>query len=246
MKKMVWVVSVLSVLVLVSFAQAQMGRSPMPKFYTEFKPVVGGWSEYDVKGKGEGSHKMRIAVVGKEGDAYWLETVMDGGREGKMITKVLVSGNPDDTKNVKRMIIKTGNRPAMEMPVQMMSRGARPQESTGKVIDKGSESIKVPAGTFTAQHIQYQHADGVVDGWIIKDVSPYGLVKSQTKDTEMVLIAYGTGAQTLITEQPQKFEMPKMPQMPQVPQMQIPRTPQKGQPAKPEADDDDDDDDEDD
>jgi hypothetical protein len=236
MKKMALVVSVLSVLVLVNLAYAQMGKNPAPRFYSEFKPVVGGWSEYEIKARGEAPMKMKIAVVGKEGDAYWFESVMDGGREGLMISKMLVSGNPDDTSNVKRMIVKTGKRPAMEMPVQMMGRGKQPQGTPGKMIDKGIETIKVPAGSFSAQHVQYQQPDGVVDGWVYKDVSPYGLIKSKTKDTEMVLIAYGTGAKTQITEQPQKFQMPQMPQM------QAPGAIQKGQPVKPQADDDDDDD----
>jgi len=48
-----------------------------------------------------------------------------------------------------------------------------------------------------------------------KDVSPYGMIKPVSKDTEMVLIRYGTGAKTLITETPQKFEMPKRPQIPE-------------------------------
>ena len=240
MKRMVWVVSILSVLVLVNLALAQMGRSSAPRFYSEFKPVVGGWSEYEIKAKGEAPLKMKIAVVGKEGDAYWVERVMEGGREGKTISKMLVSGNPDDTRNVKRMIVKSGNRPAMEMPPQMMDRGTKTQEPTEKWIDKGSETIKVPAGSFTTQHVQYQQPDGVVDGWLHKDIHPYGLVKSQSKESEMVLIGYGTGAKTLITEQPRKFEMPQM----QKPQTQTPRALQKGQPpAKPQADDEDDDDD---
>jgi hypothetical protein len=42
---------------------------------------------------------------------------------------MLVSGNPEDQKHIKRIIVKMGK---------------------GKTIDKGAESIKVPAGTFTA------------------------------------------------------------------------------------------------
>jgi hypothetical protein len=241
MRRVVWIVSIVSVLLFAGFAHAQMGKSSFPKFHSEFKPLVGGWSEYEIKTKGgEGPTKMKIAVVAKEGDAYWFETVFDGGREGKTISKMLVSGNPDDTKNVKRMIFKTGNKPAMEMPVQMTGRGrGQTQEPSGKVIDKGTETIKVPAGSFTAQHMQIQHAEGVVDSWIYKDVSPYGLIKSQSKDHEMVLIGYGTGAKTLITEQPRRFEMPKMPQM----QMQSP--PGGRIPSQPANDDDDDDDDDD-
>jgi hypothetical protein len=63
--------------------------------------------------------------------------------------------------------------------------------------------------------MQYQDGEIVEDIWIHKDISPYGMVKSQSKEFEMVLLGYGTGAKTLITETPQKFEMPKMPQMPQ-------------------------------
>jgi hypothetical protein len=60
--------------------------------------------------------------------------------------------------------------------------------------------------------MQYQDGEIVVDTWVQKDVSPYGMVRSQSKEFEMVLLGYGTGAKTLITETPQKFEMPQMPQ----------------------------------
>jgi len=212
MKKMLWIVSILLVLVLSQIAYAQFGKTSGPSFHGEFKPVVGGWSEYQVTTKGSSPSKMKMAIVGKEGDAYWYETVMEGGREGRTIMKMLVSGNPEDQKNVKRIIVKQGNEPAMEMPVQMMGQASKAQESRGKVIDKGTETIKVPAGTFKTQHTQYQDAEGVVDTWVYKDVSPYGMIKSLSKDTEMVLIGYGTGAKTQITETPQKFEMPQMPE----------------------------------
>jgi len=214
MKKFPLIVSILLLLSFVPIVHAQFGKSSGPKFYSDFKPVVGTWSEYQMTSKGEGSTKMKIAIVGKEGDAYWYESVMEGGRQGRIITKMLVSADPGDTKNVKRMIFKQGNEPGMEMPVQMMQQSSKGQEPKGKVVDKGSETIKVPAGTFTTQHMQYQDGETVVDSWVHKEVSPYGMVKSQSKDFEMVLLGYGTGATTLITETPQKFEMPQMPQMP--------------------------------
>jgi len=202
------------VLLTVQFAHAQLGKTAGPRFYSEFKPVVGGWSEYEMTTKGEPSSKMKVAIVGKEGDAYWYETVMETKREGKVITKMLVSGNPEDQKNVKRMIVKMGNEPAMEMPVGMMQ-PSKTQEKPGKLIDKGTETIKVPAGTFKAQRMQYQDPEGVMDTWVSKDVSPYGMVKSQSKDFEMVLLRYGTDAKSQITETPQKFEMPQIPQRPE-------------------------------
>jgi hypothetical protein len=209
MRKIVFIISVLSILCLVQLGYAQFGKGRGPKFYSDFKPVVGGWSEYQMTGKGEQPSKMKIAIVGKEGDAYWYETVMETKQEGRMISKMLISGNPEDQKSIKRMIVKMGDEPAMEMPVQMMQ-GSKDQGQRGKTIDKGTESIKVPAGTFTTQHMQYQDGETVVDTWVHKDISPYGMVKSQSKEFEMVLLGYGTGAKTLITETPQKFEMPQM------------------------------------
>lgn len=211
MKKLVWVTLSLFTLSFANFAHAQLGKTSGARFYGDFKPIVGGWSEYQMTSKSEGSTKMKVAIVGKEGNAYWYETVMEGGRQGRIITKMLVSGDPGDTKNVKRMIFKQGNESAMEMPVEMMQQQSRTQEQKGKVIDKGSETVKVPAGTFKTQHMQYQDVE-TVDTWIYKDVSPYGMIKSQSKDFEMVLIGYGTGAKTLITETPQKFEMPQIPE----------------------------------
>jgi len=213
MKKKIWIVSVVIAFSAGSIAHAQFGKGTGPRFYSDFKPIVGGWSEYQMIPKGEPSSKIKIAIVEKEGDAFWYETVFEGKQEAKMISKMLVSGNPGDKKNVKRMIFKNGNEPAMEMPVQMMQmqQGSQSQEPKGKVIDKGEETVKVPAGTFKTQHYQYQDGGTVVDAWIQKDVSPYGTVKTQSKDFEMVLTGYGTGAKTLITETPRKFEMPKMP-----------------------------------
>ena len=208
MKRMVVIGSLVLTFAFASLVYAQFGRMSGPRFYTEFKPVVGGWSEYQMTPKGDSSAKMKLAIVAKEGEDYWYETVLERKQEGKMISKMLVSGNPGDRKNVKRMIIKSGNDPAMEMPVQMMQQGSQSQESKGKVVDKGTETIKVPAGTFTCQHMQYQDGETVVDAWVAKNISPYGMVKSQAKEFEMVLLGYGAGAKTLITETPKKFEMP--------------------------------------
>ncbi len=216
MEKTLVVVSIMFGIFSISPAQAQMEKSVGPKFYSDFKPVVGGWAEYQMSQSGGPTSKMKIAIVGKEGDSYWFETIIETKQEGRTISKMLVSGNPEDPKNIKRMIVKTGNEPAMEMPIQMMQ-GSGEQEEKGKTTDKGTESIKVPAGTFTARHIQYQFEDYVEDTWIHKDVALFGVVKSKSKDSELVLLGHGTGAKTQLTETPQKFEMPQMPPIPSRP-----------------------------
>ncbi|MFH2011721.1 MAG: hypothetical protein ABIJ37_03300 [Pseudomonadota bacterium] len=213
MKKIVIVVLTLLVLLPLNIAYAQYGNTSGNMFYGDFKPVVGKWSEYQITTSGNAPSKMKVAIVGKEGNAYWYETIIEGKREGQIITKTLVSGDPSDQNNIKRMIIKRGNEPAMEMPVQMMQQPytAKAQKPTGKIIDKGKEKIKVPAGTFSTKHTQYKDENILVDTWVNQNVSPYGMIKSKSKDHEMVLIGYGSGAKTLITETPQKFKMPAMP-----------------------------------
>ena len=60
-----------------------------------------------------------------------------------------------------------------------------------------------------------------------------GWPRSQSKEFEMVLLGYGTGAKTLITETPQTFEMPKMPRgMPK-------GAPKGSKPGKPQEEDED-------
>jgi (2Fe-2S) ferredoxin len=206
--------SVLLVLMIVLGAYAQFGGKTQqgPGLYGEFKPVVGAWAEYQIKAQKEAPTKMKIAIVGKEGQSYWYETVTEG--KERIVSKMLISGDPKDQKSVKRMIVKTGNNQAMEMPVMGMGKqAAKPQDQPkGKIIDKGTENITVPAGTFMTRHFQYQDGKEVVDSWSSEKVPPYGMVKSGAKDFEMVLMGYGTGAKSLITETPKKFQMPKMPQ----------------------------------
>ena len=162
--------------------------------------------------EGEKPMTMRISIVGEEDDAYWYETVMTTEKGERMISKMLVSGDPQDTENLKRMIVKSGDEPAMEMPVEMMAMMggmAEPENETPEVttVDLGRESITVPAGTFKANHWQSTTDDVVSDAWISAGVGPYGVVKSVSGEFEMVLVAHGDKAVTLITETPQALPM---------------------------------------
>jgi len=205
------IVSVLFLFILAQSAFAQWGQgSQGPRFRGDFKPVVGAWSEYQVKAPGMTPYKMKMAIVAKEGNAFWYETVTDG-QGGRSVMKMLVSGDPNDQKSVKRMIMKHGKEPAMEMPAMGGQKQAKGQDPKVKTVDKGMEKVTVPAGTFMARHIQYQYDKEEVDSWVAEKVSPYGLVKSTGKDFEMQLTGYGTGAKTQITETPKKFDMPRMP-----------------------------------
>ncbi|MFH1864538.1 MAG: hypothetical protein ABIK85_01520 [Candidatus Eisenbacteria bacterium] len=194
------------------------GRGPSPDFWgdLDFAPVVGHWAEYQMTPKGEKPMTMRISIVGEEDDAYWYEMVMTGEKGEKMISKMLVSGDPQDTENIKRMIVKSGDEPAMEMPIQMMAMMGGMEEVEGELPETttanlGSESVTVPAGTFDANHWQFTSEDVVFNAWVMAGVGPYGVVKSASDEFEMVLVAHGDKAATLITETPQALPMPGFP-----------------------------------
>jgi hypothetical protein len=64
----------------------------------------------------------------------------------------------------------------------------------------GQESVKVPAGTFTATHLH--NAADSTDVWVSREV-PFGMVKTQSPRGSMALSAMGKDAKKSITETPQ-------------------------------------------
>jgi hypothetical protein len=159
--------------------------------------------------------------VGKDGEHYWYESVIKDHEGQTVITKMLVSGDPQNEDNLKRMILKAPGQPAMEMPIQMMkgmgaqmggmSQGKKPELPETKTVDLGVESVTVPAGTFKANHWQSTTEDFIFDAWVSEAVSPYGMVKGTSTDFEMILLSHGDGATSLITEEPQSMTMPGSP-----------------------------------
>jgi hypothetical protein len=72
----------------------------------------------------------------------------------------------------------------------------------------GTESVTVPAGTFSCEH--YRMKDGSGDGWISDKVSPWGLVKMQDSTRTTVLVKTISDAKDRITGTPTKFDPMQM------------------------------------
>jgi hypothetical protein len=205
-------VTVLAALALVLCASAgaralDLRVGPSAQIFAEFKPVVGAWAEYLVTAKGEKPVTMRLAVVAKEGEAFWYEVVVPMGEDGDMVTKMLVAGDPQNPESVQRMIMKMGDQPAMELPTEMPE-GAEGEEfelPKSEFQELGVETIVVPAGTFEAKHIRVTQEKTVGDVWLSAGAGPYGMVKTTSEDIEMVLTALGSDAKSLITETPVPF-----------------------------------------
>ncbi|MGA8224844.1 MAG: hypothetical protein WB780_24590 [Candidatus Acidiferrales bacterium] len=198
-------------------AFAQMGHGGPPQMHGVWSPVVGHGAAYEIQSADGKNSTMEITVVGKETvdgkDAYWLEMAMASEDSGHaMLMKHLMVLDGQQTR-VVRIIMQMPGRPPMEMPAQMAQRNAsHPADIRSDAQDLGSESVTVPAGTFSAEH--YRMKDGG-DAWVTKDVSPWGMAKFQSKDTTMVLTKVITDAKDKITGTPQPFDLSHMGGRPQ-------------------------------
>ncbi len=207
-----------------SLSYAEDPGPKVPRLFGTFTPSPGVWSEYAIFEKATGVRTtMRMSIVGQEGDSYWYEVVNkeDGKRT---IVKMLVKGDPNDPDNIQRLIMKTGNQPAQEMPRDFVLMGRR---MAGHMFEKrsgvpmsptmvlrnekvGEGTVKVPAGTFEVTKNKVVDSGGKIyaEYRFSKSVLPLGVVSSDTENTSMVLLGYGTGAKSMITEEPAMMTQP--------------------------------------
>jgi len=189
-------------------------------------PTVGSGAEYVMNTKGK---EMDVAtvVLGKEdvngSPGYWMEMRMTSpDLGGEMVMKSLTVVSATES-GVKRMIIQRPGQPPMEMSGMMMSmmqqhqgQPTTPAAGGGGKGDRGelvgTESVTVPAGTFSCQHYRSQGNNGPVDVWVSMEVTPYGMVKMTSPDSSMALKKVLTNETSHIHGEPQK--MPDMPGMP--------------------------------
>jgi len=193
---------------------AQFGpRSPQMSGI--WHPVVGAGAAYQMSGHDASNNEMEITVVGTEKvdgqDGYWIEMSFGDSHAGPGAMKYLsVMGGPNP--GTKRAIMLM-NGQAYEMPMNNPRMSAQ-AKSSGTDITKtgavrvGTEKITTPAGTFECEH--YHSADPPSDSWISPKISPWGLVKSQGKDSNMLLTRVIADAKTKITGPVQPFDPMKM------------------------------------
>ncbi len=217
------VVTLLALVLCLGSLGAALAASPpaapeVPQLFGNFQPVPGAWSEYTVVDKHTGAKThMRMAIVGQEGDGHWYEVLNDDG-QSKNVVKMLVVGDPEDPNNIRRMILKSGDNPATEMPRDFVAMGRRmaahmferrsgvPAEAPPglKAEEAGRRSVTVPAGTFSVQVHRIVDAQGKVYATYDFDpaVLPFGVVTSATEKNTMELLGHGSGATSRITETP--------------------------------------------
>jgi len=199
-----------------SVGNAQFGLSGIkrPNIANIFHPVVGAGAAYQQTDNEGKKSKMEMTIVGSESvgteKGYWMEVghgAVDSGEPGYV--KVLVT--PEDFAFHKIVMILPGSSQPMEMDMTM----AKPHKTEmDKNLEKwhsvGTETITVPAGTFSCEH--WTKDEGKGDVWVSSKVSPMGIVKSVDNNESMLLTKVITDAKSRITGTPVKFDPQMMKQ----------------------------------
>ncbi|HTP68642.1 MAG TPA: hypothetical protein VMJ35_07030 [Dongiaceae bacterium] len=218
----------LVILGIASIAQAQMGMDyfTRPAITKVFHPTVGKGSVYQTTNTSGGDGKTsttEIGIVGKESvdgkDAYWVETSMTDPKGQPVVGKTLMSLQGEVT--IHRVIFQQAGQPAMEMPMNMTGQ----HKSTGEVNlndwhSVGTESVTVPAGTFTCEHWKNEKNGSEI--WTSDKVPSYGVVKELSNKRSMVLVKIIDNYPDKITGPVQKFDMQQMMQQMQQQRQQKP------------------------
>jgi len=196
---------------------AQMFGPKTPTLSGIWHPVVGAGAAYETTKDGK-KNELEILIVGKEDvdgkPAFWLEMAMTDQRTSQPVYVKTLMSVSDNSIISTRMVMQMPGQPdpmEMDLSTNPMGRGMK-QTTPVTIADKaevvGTESVTVPAGTFSCTHFRMK--DGSGDAWVSDKVSPWGLVKSQGKDSSTVLAKIITDAKDHITGTPKKFDMGQM------------------------------------
>ena len=174
-----------------------------------FKPVVGRGAVYEAQHNGR-KETSEMLIVGKESvegkDGYWMESGMaDKELGGTVYGKVLVT--PTDFQ-FHRMISQMPGKPPVEYAFPVSTRKSNVDNELDKWHKVGTESITVPAGTFSCEH--WSKNDGKREIWMSTQVTPMGLVKEVGPGETTLLVKVITDAKDHITGTPRKFDAAEM------------------------------------
>ncbi len=217
-------------------AHAQMGANwfNKPAIAEAVNPVVGKGAQYQTTNRNQNSGKpeiQEITVVGKDSfegkEAFWLEFTHHADAQSLVYMKILMTR---DDLQPHRSIMQQAGQQAMEMPFHPTEKTkSHMQEEIEKWHAVGTETITVPAGTFSCKHWKKDKSandTGDHDIWTSDKVTPFGMVKEVSADHSMELLKVITDAQDHITGPVKQFD-------PQAFRQQMMEQMQKQKPQKP-------------
>jgi len=144
----------------VAHAQSPGQGPPMPIATDLAKVPVGSWADYSMVMGQLPPMKMRMALVAKTPTSNVIETSVEGGmmaNAGKMVMQMTLA--PGNEGSAKKMVMQLGAGDPMDMPVEMS--GGKPFTKPNAKGLVGSETIKVPAGSFKTKHYRDKTPQGV-------------------------------------------------------------------------------------
>jgi hypothetical protein len=198
-----------------SSASAQMGMDlfKKPDIAKAFNPVVGKGAQYSnttTSTSAKKSSTMEMYIVGKESfegkDGFWMEFVNTDEKNQTFVGKGLFTSADFQ---FHRMIMQMPGQGAMEMSFNpTAAHREKMEESMNEWRSVGTESVTVPAGTFTCEHWRNDKSNS--DIWTSDKVTPFGMVKEVSPHSSMVLTKVITDARDRITGPVTKFDMQQM------------------------------------
>ena len=196
-------------------AHAQIGMDlfKRPAITKAFHPVVGKGAVYLSTDKDGKTRNSEIFIVGKDSvddkEGFWMEFVSINNNGNFMVGKALITLGDFQ---FHRMIIQAPGQPAMEFPggtMGMTPTGkAKSDEFTKGWISVGTETITVPAGSFSCEH--WRNDKNNSDSWTSDKISPLGLVRETHSGGGMVLAKVLDNATDRITGPVKQFDMQQM------------------------------------
>jgi hypothetical protein len=216
MKRSLFFLAILAAISLAaaSSSHAQMGMDMFkrPSITKVFHPVVGKGAAYlDTDKDGKTSRTSEIAVVAKDSfegkESFWMQIVSTDPQGKTFVGKSLIT--PRDFQ-FHRMIIQPPGQQAMEMPMKMnAARKEKIEENAADWHSVGTESVTVPAGTFSCEHWRNDKTHAEI--WTSDKVTPFGMVKEISGNgNTQVLSKLLDNATDRITGPVKQFDMQQM------------------------------------
>jgi hypothetical protein len=200
----------------VAFAQSPAGQGPpMPMAMDLAKVPAGSWADYTMTMGTLPPMKMRMALVSKGATANIVETSVEGGMmaaAGKVVMQMTLA--PGNEGTTKKMVMQIGASDPMEMPSALSDAKAFTKPNPKTLV--GSETVKVPAGSFKTKHYRDKTPQGdKLDFWVSDSVPPLGLVKIEVEQKNnpqikgkllFELTGSGKDAKPLVTKPPKPYD----------------------------------------
>lgn len=143
----------------------------------------------------------------RDGNQWWkVKWVLDASDAARSTLIVEALFEKGTWKLLRERVKMPNETEGKEVPVDEASYYQPPRQLTKQSLEGGTvgvERVSVPAGSFTAKHLSYGDMSGNVDFWMVDSV-PGGVVKyghgtkgggdDDTRNWQMLLVAYGKGA----------------------------------------------------